>query len=330
MRFMGIFSWGDAEHIHLIMKRLLTVQDISCVGKCSLTVALPIISAMGIEACPLPTALLSTQTAFEHFSFRDLTDEIPAIENAWEKEKIRFDTIESGYLGSIRQIQMVEELYARFGRESCLRVVDPAMADEGKLYKGFASAFVEEMKKLCGAADVIVPNLTEAFLLTGLEYREDLLENDYRELLRRLGDLGCRYVVLTGFTPKNSDIEMTDRSDGCGSLWTGQEGTVPDERSELIGAAFYDREKDDFRAYVNEKLPRQYHGTGDIFASVLSGAMTLSWSLGEAVKLAVDFTCESIRKSMEDPDSVGYGVNFEEAIPMLAEEVSKKRAKRRG
>ena len=275
------------------MKRLLTVQDISCVGKCSLTVALPIISAFGIEACPLPTAVLSTHTAFKHYTFKDLTDEIPAIEDVWEQENLRFDTITSGYLGSVRQVDLVRDIYHRFGKENALRIVDPAMADGGVLYKGFTQEFVEAKKGLCGEADVIVPNLTEGCLLTGMEYREDGGEEYWKELAVRLSGLGCPNVVVTGFSAKGE-----------------------------IGALSYSRDQGIFRSYVNERLPVQYHGTGDIFASVLAGALTLGKTLEEAQQLAVDFTLESMRATQRDPDRVFYGVNFEEALPELMEHIS--------
>ena len=279
------------------MKRLLTVQDISCVGKCSLTVALPIISAFGIEACPLPTAVLSTHTAFEHYTFKDLTEEIPAIEDVWALENLRFDTITSGYLGSVRQVDLVRDICHRFGKENALRIVDPAMADGGVLYKGFTQEFVEAMKGLCGEADVIVPNLTEGCLLTGMEYREDGDEEYWKELAVRLSGLGCPNVVLTGFSAKGE-----------------------------IGALSYSRDQGIFRSYVNERLPVQYHGTGDIFASVLAGALTLGRTLSEAQQLAVDFTLESMRATQRDPDRVFYGVNFEEALPGLIEHISGHRA----
>lgn len=260
-------------------------------GKCSLTVALPIISAMGVEACPLPTALLSAHTAFSHFTFRDLTDEIPGIEKAWEQEGIKFDTIESGYLGSVRQVELVRELGERFRKHAdCLQIVDPVMADHGKLYKGFTQDFAEAMKKLCASADVIVPNLTEACLLTGREYRSDADEAFWEEVLKDLGKLGCSDVIITGF----------QRADGIGVM------SLHKERGHQI-----------CRTYLNERLPESMHGTGDIFASVLSGALTLGKPLEDAQKLAVDFTLECIRKTVEDRERVFYGVNFEQAIPML-------------
>ena len=280
------------------MKRLLTVQDISCVGKCSLTAALPVISAMGVEACPLPTALLSCHTAFDHFSFLDLTEEIPKIEQAWQEENLTFDTIVSGYLGSVRQIELVKELGKRFRADpDCLQIVDPAMADHGKLYAGFDCSFVEAMKGLCRSADVIVPNLTEACLLTGTEYTGEMEESFCRELLEKLAEAGCHRILLTGY----------QEADGIGVLSLHRENG-----------------KNVFRKYLNERLPGSYHGTGDIFASVLSGALTLGKSLEEAQELAVDFTLECIRKTAEDPQRRKYGVSFEQALPFLWQRLCRK------
>ena len=153
-------------------KKILTVQDISCVGQCSLTVALPIISACGVETCVLPSAVLSTHTAgFNGYTFRDLTEDMPVIKNHWMSEGIKFDAIYTGYLGSTKQIDYVQDLFRDVATENCIKVVDPAMADNGNLYPGFDMAFVEAMKKLCAQADYIVPNVTEACFLTGTEYR---------------------------------------------------------------------------------------------------------------------------------------------------------------
>ena len=154
--------------------KILTVQDISCVGQCSLTVALPVISACGVETCVLPSAVLSTHTAgFSGYTFRDLTDDMPAINEHWKKEKIAFDAIYTGYLGSARQIGYVKDLLATVLSEGGVAVVDPAMADNGALYPGFDAAFVEEMKGLCALADYVVPNITEACMLTGVEYKTE-------------------------------------------------------------------------------------------------------------------------------------------------------------
>ena len=164
-------------------KRVLTIQDISCVGQCSLTVALPIISACGVETCVLPSAVLSTHTGgFTGYTFRDLTEDMPSIKDHWVKEEIKFDAIYTGYLGSTKQIEYVADIMAAVGTDACVKVVDPAMADNGKLYYGFDMEFVEAMKGLCGKADYVIPNITEACFLTGVEYKEEY-DRAYVDLL---------------------------------------------------------------------------------------------------------------------------------------------------
>ena len=179
--------------------RILTVQDISCVGQCSLTVALPIISACGIETCVLPSAVLSTHTAgFKGYTFRDLTDDMPAIQNHWIKEGIKFDAIYTGYLGSRQQIDYVKEMFASLGKDDCKKIVDPAMADNGRLYPGFDMEFVQSMKGMCGTADYVVPNLTEACFLTDTEYKEEYNKEYIDEIVKKLFLLGCKNIVFTG------------------------------------------------------------------------------------------------------------------------------------
>ena len=153
------------------MKRILTIQDISCIGKCSLTVALPIISALGVETAILPTAVLSTHTMFNNFTFHDLTDEIVPITKHWKEENLDFDIIYTGYLGSARQIDLVADLFDEFKTENNLTIVDPVMADNGKLYPGFDEAYATQMTSLCAKADIIIPNITEASYLTGKSCR---------------------------------------------------------------------------------------------------------------------------------------------------------------
>ena len=157
---------------HMI-KRIVTIQDISCVGKCSLTVALPIISAMGVETAILPTAVLSTHTMFQGFTCKDLTDQIAPIAEHWKHEHIAFDAIYTGYLGSFEQISLVSKFFDEFKTEDNLIVVDPVMADNGKLYPAFDEAYAKENTKLCSKADLIVPNLTEASFMTGLPYKTE-------------------------------------------------------------------------------------------------------------------------------------------------------------
>lgn len=269
------------------MKRIVTIQDISCVGRCSLTVALPIISAMGIETAVLPTAVLSNHTAFQRWTMHDLTDEFGNITKAWHEQGIGFDGVYSGYLASNRQIDLVDQFMQ--SQQGALRFVDPAMADHGQLYYGFDEVFVSRMRGLCANADVIVPNLTEACLLSGIPYRENADDAFYRELAMRLADMGAQRVVLTGYT----------------------------EGEHVIGAIAYDREEHSFVTYVNERLEAAYHGTGDIFASTMFGALMREYTLEGAIRIATDYVLACMRYTAADPDHRSYGVNYEEGIPDL-------------
>lgn len=271
------------------MKRILTIQDLSCVGKCSLTVALPIISAAGIETAVLPTAVLSNHTAFKNgFTFHDLTGELSGISRQLQKEGISFDAMYTGYLGSAEQIDLVLQVFEDFRQEDSFYLVDPVMADFGKLYAGFSDDFVPEMAKLCAKADLIVPNLTEACLLLGEPYIEKGYSEEYiKTILKQLTELGPKEAALTGV-----------------SFEEGQ-----------VGTACYNRETDTYFAYYNKQLPVTYHGTGDIFASSLFGAKLSGFSTEEALKIAVDFVCACIECTEADPDHNWYGVNFETALP---------------
>lgn len=277
------------------MKRIITVQDISCVGKCSLTVALPVISAMGVEACVLPTAVLSTHTAFKGFTFRDLTSDISKITEHWKQEKIGFDAIYTGYLGSFEQIKLMQELIKDFGGGGTRVIVDPCMADNGALYSGFTQDFAFAMAGLCSKADVIVPNLTEASYMLGLPYVAEGYTKEYIEdLLRKLSGLGARRIVLKGVSF--------------------------DEKK--LGIASYDSENEKITWYFHEKMPQSFHGTGDIFASVLTGALVRGKTLEEACRLAADFVVEAIRATLSHKDYNWYGVDFESAIPFLISQLS--------
>lgn len=272
------------------MKRLLTVQDISCVGKCSLTVALPVISACGVEASVLPTALLSTHTAFTHFSFFDLTPQFPDITKAWKNEDIRFDALYSGYLGSEEQIRTVSDIYSSFCKKNGFLFVDPVMADHGKLYSGFSPFFAKAMADLCAKADYIVPNISEACFLLDQPYLTDgYTAEDIRAMLRKLTALGAKTAVITGVSLR------------------------PDE----VGVMSYSSETDSFFEYYTEKLPVSFPGTGDVFASATVGALAHGIPLENALRIAVDFTLASILATCEDPDRNWYGVNFETQLPKL-------------
>lgn len=278
------------------MKRIVTIQDISCVGKCSLTVALPIISAMGVEAAVVPTAVLSTHTAFQGFTFSDLTSDIKPISEHWKKEKIDFDAVYTGYLGSFEQLNLVSEFFSDYKTKDNIIFVDPVMADNGKLYPGFTQEFADKMAQLCSKADIIVPNLTEASFMLGIDYAGDNYDEEYiKNILIKLSKLGVPHVVLTGVSFK------------------------PDE----LGVMAYSAEIDEFFSYFSEKIPVSFHGTGDIFASCCVGALMNGFSLNESLKVAVDYTVESIRKTVEDNNHRWYGVNFESAIPYLVNRVAK-------
>ena len=274
------------------MKRAVTIQDISCFGKCSLTVALPIISAMGIETAVIPTAVLSTHTGgFRDYTFRDLTGDIPHIASLWEQLGLHFDAIYTGYLGSPAQVQIVSDFFDAFGRGDNFTVVDPVMGDAGRLYAGFTDELVSGMRRLCARADYVLPNMTEAAFLLDIPYNEDTDEEHAKLILHSLAELGCRYPVLTGV-----------------------------RRGSEHGAVAFDSVKNEFTSAFCQHVDRQMHGTGDIFASVFTGAVTLGKSLGEALGLAVRFTSDCINATLPHADEVWYGSCFELCLGKLIQE----------
>ena len=267
--------------------KVLTIQDISCVGQCSLTVALPIISACGVETCVLPSAVLSTHTAgFSGYTFRDLTEDMPAIRQHWVKEGIKFDAIYTGYLGSTKQIDYVADIFADTAAENCVKIVDPAMADNGNLYPGFDMAFVEAMKGLCAKADYVLPNLTEACFLTGVEYRKDYDRAYIDLILEKLTALGCKNVIFTGV-----------------SYAPGKTGIVVLEN----GVYSY---------YEHDFLPNSCHGTGDIYASAFVGALVRGKSAYDAAKIAADYTVACIEATAQE-ENHWYGAKFEPVLIKL-------------
>ena len=247
-------------------KRLLTIQDISCVGQCSLTVALPVISACGIETAVLPSSVLSTHTAgFSGYTFKDLTEDMPSILAHWKKENITFDAFYTGYV-SKAQIPYILQIMEETARSGALRIVDPVMADNGKMYPGFDSDFPKEMAKLCNGADVIMPNLTEASFLLDTPYvGEDYDQAYIEDMLKKLKALGAKNVVLTG---------------------------VSFEKGKL-GCACYDGNKIEY-TFTN-RLDASVHGTGDVFASSFAGALLRGKSILEAATIAQDYVVESAR-----------------------------------
>lgn len=273
------------------MQRIVTVQDLSCFGKCSLTVALPVLSAMGIECAVIPTAVLSAHTGcFPDYTLRDLSGDIAGIAAHWKKNGVRLDGIYTGYLSSPEQASLVRGLIRDFAPPFVF--VDPAMADNGRLYAGLDPAVVPAMRELCAEADLIVPNLTEAAFLLGEPYRPERYEREevIREMLCGLTDgLGAKKAAITG-------VLRGDRQGVvCRSGKTGE-----------VTSCFA------------ENLPVRCHGTGDVFASALFGGMTRGLSLRFSVRLAVEFTLSCIRATMGD-ESHWYGVRFEVCLPELWE-----------
>ena len=273
----------------MLYKRILTIQDISCVGQCSLTVALPVISACGIEAAVLPSAVLSTHTAgFTGFTVRDLTEDMPGICDHWVKEGITFDAIYTGYLGSAQQIDYVTRIFRETGKEGCVTIVDPAMADNGKLYPAFDQNYVECMKRLVTQADFVVPNITEAAYLTDMPYQENYDIAYIDTILEKLTALGCKNVILTGVS------------------------YAPDKTGVVI------LEKGNYAYYEHEKLPNSCHGTGDIYASAFTGALMRGKSAFDAARIAADFVLACIHTTAK-LDNHWYGAAFEPALPQLIE-----------
>lgn len=280
------------------MKRIVTIQDISCIGKCSITAALPIISAMGVETAILPTAVLSTHTMFKEFTFKNLEDQILPIRDHWKKKNFHFDAIYTAYLASKSQIALIQDFVESFRTPETLFFVDPVMADKGKLYPGFTEDFPAEMAQLAGMADIIVPNPTEACLLTGMEYREDLDEDYARKLLEKLARLGVKkYVVITGTTTKKGEM----------------------------GISGMDVQTGEFFGFSHERVDATFHGTGDVFASCVVGALENGWAVKDAFQLGADFTIAAIKATLanEHDRKKPYGVDFESVLPYLMQKMGR-------
>lgn len=273
------------------MKRIASIQDISCLGRCSLTVALPVISALGVECAIVPTAVLSAHTAFPGFVSRDLSDQLAAIAAHWRAQHVHFDALYTGYIASAAQVRQVLDFFDTVKSPDTLIFVDPAMADHGKLYTGFGPDFPAAMAQVVARADVAMPNLTEACLLTGTPYREDMDEPFARELLRKVAALGAKRVVLTGasFTP------------------------------DKLGAMGYDSTSGTYFTRLDRQQQGAYHGTGDLFAATVVGGMMRGLPLEDAVSLAVRFTLACIEATERDPSADWYGVEFEKALPLLCD-----------
>ena len=265
-------------------KRILTIQDISCVGQCSMTVAMPILSSCGHETCILPTAMLSTHTGgFGKPVVTHLSKTMREMGLHWKSAQIDFDAILVGYLGSVQAIEgtawIAENLLAPGGK----LIVDPAMADHGKLYSGFDDAYADAMKDLCMRADVMIPNITEAAMMAGMPYREAYDEAYIADLMDALGGGD---VVLTGVGYDPGETGIALRREGFISY------------------------------YKHARVGKNYHGTGDMFAACFTGAWMQEKSMEEAVRIAAEFTLRSIQETYENP-AHWYGVKFETVLPWL-------------
>lgn len=275
-------------------KRILTVQDISCLGQCSATVALPILSACGLETCLLPTMVLSTHTGGLGVPVRrDLTEDILPISDHWQSQGITFDGICVGYLGKARQADMVSDISRRLLAEDGLLIVDPAVADHGKFYSNIDESCLNAMKALCQQADVILPNVTEACFLAGVAYEEPSTETQVHKLLDELERRYGGVIVLTGVQLQSGEI-------GFGLRINGQT---------LI--------------YQRPRVGKSYHGTGDMFTAVFSGALLQGKSSYESAVLAAEFVARAAENTFLAP-AHAYGVKFETVLPWLMETLKEK------
>ena len=262
--------------------RVLAINDVSCVGKCSLAASLPIISACGVECNVLPTAILSTHTGgFEGYTFRDLTEDIPTILKHWKSLHIQFDFIYSGYLGSIEQIELVLKIKREFLAQNGKFIVDPVMGDSGNLYAGFTDEYVEKMRGLCREADYILPNITEACYLSGTPY--PLTTESAKNALTILKEL-CPRPIVTGVMDGNS-----------------------------ISVCYFS-ENGDLNTCSHENVEGFFCGAGDVFASAFVGCLARGKSENEAISLASDFVTATIRRSAKELPDKRFGLNFEREI----------------
>lgn len=271
--------------------RVAAIHDMSGFGRCSLTVAMPILSVMGVQCCPVPTASLSTHTGgFQGFTFLDMTDEMPKIAAHWKSLGLEFQSVYSGFLGSERQIHIVEDFIHTFRREDTVVVVDPVMGDHGEVYQTYTPAMCAGMAHLAEQADVITPNLTEAALLLDVPYAAlPVGEAGCREIVERLSLNGRRSVVLTGASAAPS----------------------------LTGAMCFDAKTGQSELIQTQRVPREFFGTGDVFSSVLTGALVRGDSLVDATHQAVDFIRACAERTAAKELPMREGVDFEPLLGLL-------------
>ena len=270
------------------LKRVAAIHDLSGFGKCSLTVALPVISATGVECACIPTAVLSTHTGeFDDYTFRDLSDGMLGAAKHWKKEGVTFDGIYSGYLASPEQELLLEEIIKTLADEKTLVVADPVMADHGEYYAGFDSRMKDAFVRLCGVADVITPNMTEAALLTETAYRAAPYGREYvEEMLNSLLSLGPKTVAITGAQLSSDEIGIAAKSRDSGESF-----------------------------FVSRPVHQGvFHGTGDLFASAFTAMLVRGAELEQALETAVSFVGESIERTVRRGTPRRFGVDFEGAL----------------
>lgn len=269
------------------VRKIAAVHDLSGVGRVSLTVVIPILSSMGFQVCPLPTAVLSNHTQYPRFSFLDLTDEMPRIISEWKRLNFQFDAFYTGYLGSSRQIQIVADFIDDFRQPASLVVIDPVLGDNGKLYTNFDGAMVREMQQLITKADVITPNLTELFYLLDRPYKEENTDEELKTYLRHLSEKGPQIVIITS-VPVLGDRHKT-------SVYA------------------YNRQGNRYWKITCPYLPAHYPGTGDTFTSVITGALMQGDSLPIALDRAAQFILQGIRAT--------FGYEYDNREGILLEKV---------
>lgn len=279
------------------LKRIAAINDLSCVGKCSLTVSLPVISAAGVECACMPTAVLSTHTAvFTGYTVRDLSDDMLPIARHWKKEGIHFDGIYSGYMISPQQGEIISEIFDLVSDENTLIIVDPVMADNGGYYAGMGEEMAEAFRKLCAKAHIITPNVTEACYLTGVEYRPGPHSEEYiGRLMDGLKKLCSERIILTGVCPDEGRIGNV--------AWDGRSGETA--------------------VCFNERLPAAYHGTGDVFTSCLAALLVRGASIDAAVSAAAELVIDSMKRSLAAGIPSHMGVDFEGIMPAFTAKVEK-------
>lgn len=275
------------------MKRIAVIGDISGFGRCSLTASIPVISSLGIECCPFPTAVLSAQTGYSSYHFIDLTSEFTAYENEWEKLGYSFDGILTGYIASPLQADLIASFIKKFKSENTVLLVDPVMADDGEIYGTYSNELCSKLSEIAEKADIITPNLTELCILTGADY-SDLTskenDSDYLDLIRgeaeKMLSKTLKSVIVTGVRYKGEIYNLVCEKNGYSQV-----------KSQIFGGS--------------------YSGTGDLFASVICAKAVLGVPLKTAVATASKFLEKSVQSTFYEGTDRNDGINFQEYLEVL-------------